>query len=201
MIPYIIGISGGSGSGKTTFSAKLRETLGDESSAILYQDSYYIDQSDKFDKDGGAVNFDHPDAIEFDLLFKHLQALKKGEDIQVPYYDFATHKRSIVKDFFGPKKVILVDGILIFNKPEYLKYFDLTIFVDTPEDIRYSRRLARDTVERGRTEQGVYDQFYGQVAPMHDLFVEPSKTRVDMVCDGTEDFGPRLEELIGKLKI
>jgi len=199
MIPFIIGVSGGSGSGKTTIAAMLRKTLGDDTSSILYQDSYYIDQSDKFDKDGGAVNFDHPSAIEFDLLFKHLQALKRGEDIQVPYYDFATHKRSIGKDAFCPRKVILVDGILIFNKPEYLEYFDLTIFVDTPEDVRYSRRLARDTAERGRTEQGVYDQFYGQVAPMHNEFVEPNKTRVDIVCDGTIDFAPDIEKIIAKI--
>lgn len=196
MKPFIIGVSGGSGSGKTTLANRLQAELGPERAAILYQDSYYIDQSHRFDKDGGAVNFDHPDALEFSALFKHLQQLKNEETIEVPVYEFATHKRLERTTTFPPKPVVIVEGILIYALPEFLKYFDLSVFVDAPEDIRYARRLRRDTEERGRTEEGVYQQFYNQVAPMHNRFVESTKANAHILCDGTTPFESDISEIL-----
>lgn len=199
MRPFIIGVSGGSGSGKTTLANRLQAELGPEKAAILYQDSYYIDQSHRFDKDGGAVNFDHPDALEFSALFQHLKQLKNEETIQVPVYDFATHKRLSRTTTFPPKPVIIVEGILIYSSPEFLQHFDLSVFVDAPEEIRYARRLRRDTEERGRTEEGVYQQFYNQVAPMHNLFVEPSKVNANILCDGTTPFECDIEDILARV--
>lgn len=194
----IIAISGGSGSGKTTFARDLKDALGSGCS-ILYQDSYYIDQSEKFDKDGGAVNFDHPDALEFSLLAHHLGLLKKGQKIEVPIYDFATHTRKSDTVILNPCPYILVDGILILSQKELHPHFDLSIYVDTCEQVRFERRLRRDVEERGRTPQGVEDQFYAQVAPMHDLFVEPSKNYASRILSGEESFAQRIEELVEKL--
>lgn len=176
----IIGIAGGSGSGKTTFAQKLKNALGSNCEIIL-QDSYYLDQSEKFDKDGGAVNFDHPDALEFTLLAKHLISLKNGKSVEVPEYDFSNHTRTNKTTSFKPVKIILVDGILLYSQKKVIDCLDYKFFVDCPEDIRYSRRLKRDMSERGRTEEGVKAQFQAQVKPMHDLFVEPSKRYADNI--------------------
>lgn len=184
--PYIVGVAGGSGSGKTFFAETLSKKIGREKSFVLYQDNYYIDQSARFDHDGGSVNFDHPDAIDFNLLAKHLQQLKNGKSIQIPIYDFSTHSRKEQSIFQECKKVIIVDGILILSQPHVRELFDETIFVHTPEDIRFQRRLIRDVQERGRTPQGVKAQFEAQVKPMHDLFVEPSKNHAKIVSSGTD---------------
>jgi uridine kinase len=143
---------------------------------LLGQDSYYIDQSAKFDRDGGSVNFDHPDSLEFSLMARHLAALKGGEDIQVPVYDFATHRRLPQAVHVKHQAVVLVDGILILNEPRLREFFDESVFIEVAENIRYQRRLHRDVHERGRTPEGVRDQFFKQVKVMHDRFVEPSKS-------------------------
>jgi len=179
----IVGAAGGSGSGKTTFCKRLVEFFGTEHVSVLGQDSYYHDQSDKFDHDGGAVNFDHPSSLDFDLLSKHLEMLKKGEPVNVPIYDFATHKRLDKNNVLPPGKIIVVDGILILSQPHVFKHFDYSVYIDCPEDLRFSRRLARDVKERGREEQGVRDQFYKQVKPMHDEFVEPSKENANDIVN------------------
>ncbi|MBD65387.1 MAG: uridine kinase [Halobacteriovoraceae bacterium] len=181
----IIAIAGGSGSGKTFLSKQLYKLLGDEKSAILYQDNYYIDQSDKFDYDGGSVNFDHPESIDFDLLAKHISLLKRSEQVDIPQYDFATHKRKSQTLSCAPKEIIIIEGILVLSSSKVRALVDESIFVDTPEDIRYQRRLKRDIAERGRTEEGVHKQFYSQVKPMHDQFVEPSKQYAHFVIEGT----------------
>lgn len=182
----IIGVAGGSGSGKTFFSSALYKKLGAELSTIIYQDNFYRDQSNNFDHDGGSVNFDHPDALDFNCLKEKLISLKKNEDVRIPKYDFATHSRLSETIHITPKKVILVDGILILTQPELVDIFDLTIFVETPEDIRFQRRLNRDIIERGRTKEGVINQFQSQVKPMHDLFVEPSKKNAQYISSGTD---------------
>lgn len=172
-LPYVIGICGGSGSGKTTLAKRVQEHLGSERVQILSQDSYYHDLSSQFDHDGGSVNFDHPDALEFSLMSMHLEALKTGSSVEVPKYDFATHKRKPNSEIIYPKPVIIVDGILILSQEHVRKHFDRSVFLSVPEEVRLSRRLKRDVAERGRTPQGVVEQFHRQVKPMHDLFVEP----------------------------
>jgi len=196
----IIGVAGGSGSGKTTFASKLQDMIGPSHCGVVGQDSYYIDQSNKFDHDGGSVNFDHPRALDFELMGEHLSLIKKGEQIQIPIYDFATHTRKEESTLFVPKKIVFVDGILIFSQDPVLVQLDHKVFIDCPEELRFSRRLNRDVKERGRTPEGVENQFYKQVKPMHDEFVEPSKNHA---CDivTVNDFDEKLDkwaELITK---
>lgn len=183
---FILGVSGGSGSGKTFFAETLAKKLGSETAFVLYQDNYYIDQSKNFDKDGGCVNFDHPDALDFNLLAKHLELLKKGNNIEIPLYDFKTHQRLEKTLHQKSKKVVIVDGILILSQPHVRRHFDASIYVHTPEEVRFKRRLTRDIEERGRTPEGVFDQFYKQVKPMHDQFVSPSKEHATFISSGTD---------------
>ena len=184
----IIGISGGSGSGKTTFSRLLAEKLGPEDCSILAQDSYYIDQSAHFRGDGENVNFDHPSALDFPLLAIHLQALKRGEDVQVPIYDFVTHTRRVETTPFPTKKIILLDGTLILSQPPIRSQLDISLFIQTSEETRFSRRYHRDLVERGRQPEGIKKQFFRQVKPMHDEFVEPSAQFATSLISGEVDF-------------
>lgn len=183
---FILGVAGGSGSGKTFFAETLAKKLGPEVAFVLYQDNYYIDQSKKFDHDGGSVNFDHPDALDFDLMASQLDDLKNGFDIEIPLYDFAKHTRLEKTKYQPAKKVVIIDGILILTQPKILELCDETIFIETPEDIRFDRRLNRDVIERGRTPEGVTNQFKAQVKPMHDMFVEPSKFNANHVNSGTD---------------
>lgn len=182
---FILGVAGGSGSGKTFFAQALQKKL-QAQSFVLYQDNYYIDQSHRFDFDGGSVNFDHPEALDFGLMAEHLKELKNGDDIRIPKYDFATHKRMNETIHQPWKRVVIVDGILILTQPKLLELFDESIFVETPEEIRFARRMNRDVVERGRTPEGVKAQFESQVKPMHDLFVEPSKKQATHVSSGVD---------------
>lgn len=184
--PYIIGVAGGSGSGKTFFARELQKILGDEKCTILYQDNYYIDQSHRFDGDGGSVNFDHPDSLDFALLARGLADLKAKKAIEVPIYDFATHSRKQETIKCLPKKIILVDGILILDSQVVRDQLDEAVFFDTPEELRFKRRLERDVQERGRTVEGVKKQFELQVRPMHNQFVEPSKSFAQTIV---KDFG------------
>lgn len=185
-VPYIVGVAGGSGSGKTYFARELQKILGDEKCSILYQDNYYLDQSHRFDGDGGAVNFDHPESLDFELLAFGLKELKKGGSIEVPLYEFATHTRKVETLTFKARPIILVDGILILDSPVVRAQLDEAIFFDTPEELRFKRRLDRDVAERGRTPEGVKKQFDLQVKPMHNQFVEPSKIFAQTIV---KDFG------------
>lgn len=198
--PYLIGVAGGSGSGKTYFAIALQKRLGDKHCAILYQDHFYRDQSASFDFDGGSVNFDHPDSIDFDLMAERLKALKAGQQAEIPIYDFVTHSRQSKTQAMPPRPVILVDGILIFHAPQVRTLFDDLIFFDTPEKLRFERRLQRDVRERGRKPEGVEQQFMKQVKPMHDQFVEPSKAFAKIQARDEQGFDELLNSYESKLR-
>lgn len=201
--PFILGVAGGSGSGKTYFSQalveKLQKSFGAEACEIVYQDNFYIDQSHRFDHDGGSVNFDHPESIDFGLLAECLKKIKSGEKTAIPTYDFATHKRQSENLHIMPRRIIIVDGILIFHDKGVREIFDDLVFFETPEELRYQRRLERDVKERGRTADGVYQQFHKQVKPMHDLFVAPSMRYASTVVKDTGDYEQALEKYFHKL--
>ncbi|MEY3901788.1 MAG: hypothetical protein RL189_1094 [Pseudomonadota bacterium] len=195
----MIGVSGGSGSGKTTFCRELVARLGAENVLHLRQDSYYRDLSGLTPDERDNVNFDHPQALEFDLLCEHLKLLKQGTPIEVPEYDFATHTRSPITQVSAAKPIVVIEGILIFSQAQILEQLQYSVFVDAPEDVRLSRRIRRDIAERGRTRESVEKQFFTTVAPMHDLFVEPSKLKSAQVISGEQPFSQTIEDLIASL--
>lgn len=187
-LPYLLGVSGGSGSGKTYFAEALVKKLGAEVCEIVCQDNFYIDQSERFDRDGGAVNFDHPRSIDFELMANCLAELKRGRTTEIPIYDFVTHTRLREKIIVQPKPIIIVDGILIFHIGPVRDLFDHSIFFDTSEELRFQRRLDRDVRLRGRTPSGVRAQFESQVRPMHNQFVQPSKVYSRIVVKDPQEF-------------
>ena len=197
--PFILGVAGGSGSGKTYFARDLQKKIGAEHCTIIYQDNFYIDQSDHFDFDGGSVNFDHPSSIDFHLLAEKIAQLKLGHSTEIPIYDFVTHKRKKETIPTEPKKLIIVDGILIFHAPQVRVLFDDLIYFDTPEELRFQRRLDRDVHERGRTPGGVRNQFLKQVKPMHDDFVEPSKAFAKSIVKDVGDYTGAFELIEARL--
>src|SRR3982751_6953799 len=163
----IIGICGGTGSGKTTIARAIVETVGSENVVLVEQDSYYRNLADMPLDERHQANFDHPDSIDSDMLVNHLKRLKLGQSIEMPLYDFVTHTRSDRIETIEPKPVVIVEGILIFAEPRVLDLLDVRVFVDTPSDVRFIRRLQRDIAERGRTVASVIDQYYRTVRPMH----------------------------------
>jgi uridine kinase len=195
----VLGVAGGSGSGKTTFAQMLAKALGDDKVLILAQDSYYRDQSAHFDHDGGSVNFDHPDAIDWPLMCQHLDQLRRNHPIEIPIYDFATHKRKTETVHAVPKPYVVVDGILIYVESAVRDRMDYKVYIQTAEDVRFERRLRRDVVERGRTEDGVRAQIAAQVKPMHDEFVEPTAELSDAIISGEKSFAPLVDLLIQQL--
>lgn len=177
----IIGICGGTGSGKTTVANRILESVGTEDVIFLAQDSYYRDLAEMPLDFRQMVNFDHPDAFDNDLLVEHVQALKAGRTVELPVYNFKTHARSPQTLITRPKPIIIVEGILVFAEPRLLGEMDVKVFVDTPDDIRFIRRLRRDVAERGRTAESVIEQYLATVRPMHMQFVEPSKRSADVI--------------------
>jgi len=177
----IIGICGGTGSGKTTIARAIVGAIGAERVILVEQDSYYRNLADMPLDERHQANFDHPDSIDSDLLFNHLRRLKNGDAIEMPVYDFKTHTRNAESDHIEPKPVVIVEGILIFAEPRIAGLLDVKVFVDTPDDIRFIRRLKRDINERGRTMESVIAQYYRTVRPMHHEFVEPSKRIADVI--------------------
>jgi len=177
----VIGVAGGSGSGKTTVSEAILDRVGRERIAYLQHDSYYKDRSHLPPEERANANFDHPDALESELLARHLSDLKSGRAVEVPVYDFTTHTRKEETLRVEPRKVILVEGILIFAEKILRDLMDVKVFVDTDADIRFIRRLQRDLTERGRTVQSVIRQYMETVRPMHLEFVEPSKRYADVI--------------------
>jgi uridine kinase len=179
--PVTIGVAGGTASGKTTVSAAILERVGEEHIAYLKHDSYYKELADIPHPPGEPINFDHPDSLETPLLIRHIQQLKQWQAAEVPIYDFTTNARTGEYQLIQSQPIILVEGILIFSEPELRKLFDVRIFVDTDADIRFIRRLKRDTTERARTVESVIEQYLNSVRPMHLDFVEPSKRYADVI--------------------
>ena len=179
--PLVIGIAGGSGSGKTTVAQEILQRVGPAQIAFLQHDSYYKDLSGLPPIQRAEVNFDHPNSLETDLLTQHIAALRDGKAVEVPIYDFSTHSRTDRTFTVQPRGVILVEGILLFTEATLREMFDVKIFVDTDSDIRFIRRLERDLAERGRTTESVIKQYQSTVRPMHLEFVEPSKRYADVI--------------------
>lgn len=182
MIPKIIGISGGSCSGKSTLARHIYETLGSDECVILPQDDYFFGFGDA-PKGKGGPNFDHPDAVDFDKMCAQLTLLKNGQSVQRPLYDFSSHMPKAETGLTEPRPIILVDGILILHHAPLRQLFDLSIFVRCESTTRLNRRLERDVRERDRTATSVREVFANQVNPMHDKFVEPSKVHADIITD------------------
>ena len=179
--PIIIGVAGGTGSGKTTVSQAILDRVGRDRIAYIQHDSYYKDRSHLPPKERGKINFDHPDALETEFLVQHLKELRDGHPVEVPVYDFTTHTRTSQTQRVEPRRVVLVEGILIFADDALRDIMDVKIYVDTDADIRFIRRLERDITERGRTMRSVIDQYLATVRPMHLEFVEPSKRYADVI--------------------
>jgi len=177
----IVGICGGTGSGKTTVANRILESVSADEVVFIQQDLYYRDLKDMPLDYRNAANFDHPDALDNDLLFNHLKKLRLGEPVELPIYDFRTHSRLPSTTRVEPKRIVIVEGILIFAEPRLLEQMDVKVFVDTPDDIRFIRRLGRDIAERGRTLDSVVEQYMATVRPMHMQFVEPSKRFADVI--------------------
>ena len=179
----IIGIAGGTGSGKTTLAAHIAKKFGDRV-AVITHDSYYRAQNDKSYEERCTQNYDHPDAFETELLKKHVKALVSGASVDVPVYDYTVHNRSDKTVTVMPKTVIVLEGILLFHDRELRDMMDLKVFVDTDADERILRRIIRDTEERGRTLDSVITQYLTTVKPMHNAFVEPYKRYADIIVPG-----------------
>jgi len=177
----VIGICGGTGSGKTTVANKIVDSVGRANVVFLQQDAYYRDLGNMPLEVKRRLNFDHPDALDNDLLINHLRTLKAGESIDQPVYDYSTHSRTNQKRHIDPRPVIIVEGILVFVSAELRSLMDMKVFVDTDADIRFIRRLQRDLEERGRSAKSVMEQYQTTVRPMHLQFVEPSKRYADVI--------------------
>ena len=179
--PVIIGIAGGTGSGKTTVAQAIYDRVGKDRIEWISHDSYYRNFDGMSAEELRRVNFDHPDSIESELLARHLDVLSKGSSVDVPLYDFTTYKRRAETQRVEPRRVVIVEGILVLAEPELRKRIGIKLFVDTPADIRFVRRLMRDIKSRGRSLESVVEQYVTTVRPMHEEFVEPSKRYADLI--------------------
>lgn len=181
MKPIVIGVAGGTGSGKTTVAHRILDRVGAENITYIPHDAYYKDLSHLSHEERSQVNFDHPDSLETELLVAHLKRLRRGEAVDIPVYDFKTHTRTSETEHVVPAPIIIVEGILIFAEAELRALFDVKLYIDTDADIRLIRRLQRDVEERGRTFASVIEQYLRTVRPMHMEFVEPSKRHADVI--------------------
>jgi uridine kinase len=185
----VIAIGGGSGSGKSVISNSIRNRLGKENCSIISQDSYYF---------GPTENYDHPKAIDFPLLAEHLDELKRGRNVEIPCYSFSTHKRMKSGQNIAASKVILVDGTMVLRQ---LDNCHAKVFVSVPDEVRLERRLARDIEERGRTKEGVLEQWKSQVSPMHEEFVEVSKEDADLILSGEDNIEGNAQRIISTFEL
>ena len=182
MKPTIIGIAGGTASGKTTIAKRLFDEASKNGSVSLIRlDDYYFNMDKVVRSKTGMLNYDHPDSYDIDYIMEHLNELKEGRSINKPIYDFVTHSRMSEYEVVEPSNIIIVEGIMAFALDKLLPLYDIKIFVDTADDIRFIRRLKRDMSDRGRTLESVVDQYMDTVRPMHHAFVEPSKKYADII--------------------
>ena len=201
MNTIIIGIAGGTGSGKTTLADKLVNSFGREDVSILRHDAYYKRHDDMTFEERCKLNYDHPDAFDNDLLEQHILALKEGESVEMPVYDYTVHNRSDETILVEPAPVIILEGILIFAEPALCDLMDIKVFVDTDADVRILRRIIRDVNERGRSLDNIIRQYLTTVKPMHEQFVEPSKRRADIIIPEGGRNEVALDMLIHRIRV
>lgn len=198
--PFLIGVAGGSNSGKTTITSRLSEMMGDDRLSLISLDSYYVRRSHEPMEVRAAANYDHPDAFDWDLLNDHLAALAAGASVDVPIYDYAIHDRSDRFQRVTATSVIVVEGILVLWESRLRERFDLKIYVDTPADERLIRRLRRDVAERGRTPDNILEQYVATVRPSHERFIEPSKRHADVIVPDGGLNRPAIEVLLARVR-
>lgn len=200
MAALLIGIAGGTGSGKTTIAKAIAHALPPERVSMIEYDAYYRDRPDLSDEARAQLNFDHPDSLESELLVSHLRELKAGHGVDVPIYDFKTHRRRVDVHRVEPTPVVIVEGILVFVEPAVRELLDIKIFVDTDADIRIFRRIRRDMEHRGRSFESVREQYYATVRPMHMQFVEPSKRWADLIIPEGGNNRVALDLIVARLR-
>ena len=200
MNTILIGIAGGTGSGKTTLADKLIENFGSDEVSILRHDNYYKRHDDMTYEERSVLNYDHPDAFDTELLYEHIKMLKAGQAIEMPVYDYTVHNRSNEVVVVNPAPVIVLEGILIFAEPSLCELMDIKVFVDTDADVRILRRILRDVKERERSLDSVISQYLTTVKPMHEQFVEPSKRRADIIIPEGGQNVVALQMLIERVK-
>jgi len=200
MNTILIGIAGGTGSGKTTLADKLIENFGSDEVSILRHDNYYKRHDEMTYDERSLLNYDHPDAFDTELLYEHIKMLKNGQAIEMPVYDYTVHNRSDEVVIVNPAPVIVLEGILIFAEPSLCELMDIKVFVDTDADVRILRRILRDVKERERSLDSVISQYLTTVKPMHEQFVEPSKRRADIIIPEGGQNVVALQMLIERVK-
>jgi uridine kinase len=198
--PYLIGVAGGSNSGKTTIAERLAEVVGQAQISLIKLDAYYVAMPGTTLDERAAFNYDHPDAFDWELLNDHLAALTAGAAVDVPVYDYANYDRTDRVATVLSSRVIVVEGILVLWEPRLRERFDLKIFVDAPADLRIIRRLQRDVAERGRTPASIIDQYLATVRPAHETFIEPSKRYADVIIPEGGMNRPALEVLLARVR-
>ena len=179
--PFVIGVAGGSGSGKSTVTRQVLASIGPDMAAVVFQDDYYLDQTHMSPEERRKTNYDHPQAFDWPLMMQQVQALRRGESIEMPEYDFANHNRSSKTITVKPAPVIVIEGLFALFDADLRKMMSLKVFVDTAADVRFIRRLQRDMAERGRSAESVINQYMETVRPMHKQFIEPTKRYADVI--------------------
>lgn len=199
-MPLIVGIAGATGSGKTTVARRLTGSMPKGTVALLQHDSYYFDRSDLSPEERAELNFDHPESLETTLLVKHIRDLRDGKGVEVPLYDFTTHRRQVETEQLAPTSIVVVEGILVLADPALRELFDIKVFVDTDADLRVFRRIRRDIEQRGRSFDSIRKQYYSTVRPMQIQFVDPSKRWADIIVPEGGRNEVALDLLISKLR-